>query len=99
MLAPVSTLHPAPTQGQAHRTPQREVLKSGNSGQVGGSFLESTWDGSQFPLHRLLQTQFAARGDDGQVIVHVVADEVADALEAVVLCPDLGGGKEEGPFR
>lgn len=50
--------------------------------------------GSQLPLHRLLETQFTARRDDGQVIVHVVADEVADALEAVILCPNLGVHRE-----
>ena len=53
------------------------------------------WNRSQFPLPRLLETQFAARRDDGQVIVHVVADEVTDTLKAVILCPNLGSGKGE----
>lgn len=65
----------------------------------GGRLLEGTWAGSQFPLHRLLETQFAARRDDGQVIVHVVADEVTDTLKAVVLRPDLGVGGHGTHFR
>lgn len=43
---------------------------------------------SQFPLHRLLETQFAACRDYGQVVVHVVADQVTDTLKAVILSPN-----------
>ena len=40
-------------------------------------------------LHRLLQTHLAARGHDGQPVVHVVADEVTHTLKSVVLCTHL----------
>lgn len=56
---------------------------------------------SWFPLHWLLKTQFAACRDDGQVIVHVVADEVTDALKAVVLRPNLRreGGRGTSAYK
>lgn len=44
---------------------------------------------SQFPLHRLLETQFTACRNDGQVVVHVVADQVTDTLKTVILSPNL----------
>lgn len=51
------------------------------------------WDraagGSLVPLYRLLEAELAPGGDDGQAILQVVVDEVADAVEDSVLCPDL----------
>lgn len=48
---------------------------------------------SRSPLHWLLQAHLTAGRDDGQVIVHVVADEVTDALKAMIFCPHLVGQK------
>lgn len=44
---------------------------------------------SLFPFDGLLQTQFASRRDDRQVVVAVVADQVADAFEYVIFSPYL----------
>lgn len=50
---------------------------------------------SLLALHWLLQAQFTAGRDDGQVIVHVMANEVTNAVKAMILRPDLGGGEEQ----
>lgn len=45
--------------------------------------------GSLVPLYRLLEAELASGGDDGQAVLQVVVDEVADAVEDSVLRPDL----------
>lgn len=44
---------------------------------------------SLFPFDGLLQAQFASRRDDWQVVVAVMADQVADAFEYVIFSPYL----------
>lgn len=50
-------------------------------------FLSVFFSGSA--LHRLLQTHFTSRRNDGESVVHVVTDQVTHALEPMVFCTNL----------